>query len=88
MTTSLRIEKLRRGHAVDALDCGREELNRFLHRFALTSQQAGAAQTRGGEKLALLKLRFHPDFGAPFFPPLRSIDLDLPTKTYARPFTV
>jgi GNAT superfamily N-acetyltransferase len=45
MTGTLRIEKLRREHPVDRFDCGREELNRFLLRFALTSQQAGAAQT-------------------------------------------
>ena len=43
MTTAFRIEKLRREHAVDAFDCGREELNRFLRRFAFSSQQAGAA---------------------------------------------
>jgi GNAT superfamily N-acetyltransferase len=42
---ALRIEKLRRDHAVDAFDCGREELNRFLIRFALPNQQAGASQT-------------------------------------------
>jgi predicted N-acetyltransferase YhbS len=45
MTEPLRIEKLRRDHAVDGFDCGREELNRFLVRFALTNQQAGASQT-------------------------------------------
>jgi GNAT superfamily N-acetyltransferase len=45
MTVPVRIEKLRRDHAVDAFDCGVEELNRFLVRFALTNQQAGAAQT-------------------------------------------
>jgi GNAT superfamily N-acetyltransferase len=42
---SLRIEKLRAGHAVAGFDCGREELNRFLVRFALTNQQAGSSQT-------------------------------------------
>jgi GNAT superfamily N-acetyltransferase len=41
----LRIEKLRSDHAVDGFDCGREELNRFLARFALINQQAGAAQS-------------------------------------------
>jgi len=41
----LRIEKLRRDHAIDAFDCGREELNRFLIRFAFPNQQAGASQT-------------------------------------------
>jgi GNAT superfamily N-acetyltransferase len=42
---ALQIEKLRRDHAVDAFDCGREELNRFLVRFAYPNQQAGASQT-------------------------------------------
>jgi len=41
----LRIEKLRPDHAVAGFDCGSEELNRFLVRFALINQQAGAAQT-------------------------------------------
>jgi len=45
LSEPLRIEKLRRDHAVTAFDCGREELNRFLVRFALANQQAGAAQT-------------------------------------------
>jgi hypothetical protein len=45
MTAALRIEKLRREHAVDTFDCGYPELNRFLQRFALTNQQAGAAQS-------------------------------------------
>jgi len=43
--TPLRIEKLRRSHAVDEFDCGREALNRFLARYALQNQQAGASQT-------------------------------------------
>jgi GNAT superfamily N-acetyltransferase len=42
---SLRIEKLQRSHSIDSLDCGREALNRFLVRFALQNQQAGASQT-------------------------------------------
>jgi predicted N-acetyltransferase YhbS len=42
---ALRIEKLQRSHAVDAFDCGREALNRFLIRFALQNRQAGASQT-------------------------------------------
>jgi GNAT superfamily N-acetyltransferase len=42
---ALRIEKLRRDHGVDGFDCGREELNRFLIRFAFPNQQAGASQT-------------------------------------------
>ena len=45
MMSGLRIEKLRRDHAVDAFDCGSEELNRFLIRFALPNQQPGASQT-------------------------------------------
>ncbi len=40
-----RIEKLRRDHPVDAFDCGREALNRFLIRYAVPGQQAGASQT-------------------------------------------
>jgi GNAT superfamily N-acetyltransferase len=45
---ALRIEKLRRDHGVDAFDCGREELNRFLIRFAFPNQQAGASQSYVG----------------------------------------
>jgi GNAT superfamily N-acetyltransferase len=45
MTHPLRIEKLQRGHAVECFDCGREALNRFLIRYALQNQQAGASQT-------------------------------------------
>ena len=45
MTEPVRIEKLRRDHMVAGFDCGHEELNQFLIRFALTNQQAGAAQT-------------------------------------------
>lgn len=40
-----RIEKLHRRHAIDAFDCGREALNRFLVRYAFQNQQAGASQT-------------------------------------------
>lgn len=43
--TSLLIEKLNRGHAIDTFDCGREALNRFLIRYALQNQQAGASQS-------------------------------------------
>jgi predicted N-acetyltransferase YhbS len=43
--TSPRIEKLERSHAIDAFDCGREALNRFLIRYAIQNQQAGASQT-------------------------------------------
>lgn len=42
---NLRIEKLQRGHSVQGFDCGRDPLNRFLIRFALQNQQAGASQT-------------------------------------------
>jgi GNAT superfamily N-acetyltransferase len=43
-----RIEKLRRDHAVDVFDCGREELNRFLHQHALQNQHGGGSQTYVG----------------------------------------
>jgi GNAT superfamily N-acetyltransferase len=46
--TVFTIEKLARYHAVDSFDCGQESLNRFLIRFALTSQQANASQTYVG----------------------------------------
>lgn len=45
---SLRIEKLQRTHRIDEFDCGREILNRFLLRYALQNQQAGASQTYVG----------------------------------------
>ena len=45
MSGPLRVEKLRADHAVEGFDCGREELNRFLGRFALTNRRAGSAQT-------------------------------------------
>jgi GNAT superfamily N-acetyltransferase len=43
-----RIEKLRPDHPIEAFDCGREELNRYLLRYAWANQQAGAAQTYVG----------------------------------------
>lgn len=43
-----RIEKLTRIHAVDGFDCGKDPLNRFLQRYALQGQQAGASQTYVG----------------------------------------
>jgi GNAT superfamily N-acetyltransferase len=43
-----RIEKLRPNHALDHFDCGREELNRFLQRRALQSQQSQGGQTYVG----------------------------------------
>jgi GNAT superfamily N-acetyltransferase len=42
--TLFAIEKLARHHAVDEFDCGQPTLNRFLTRYALTSQQANASQ--------------------------------------------
>jgi GNAT superfamily N-acetyltransferase len=39
------IEKLRLAHDTGPFDCGKEELNRFLKRFALINQQANSAQT-------------------------------------------
>jgi GNAT superfamily N-acetyltransferase len=43
-----RVEKLRRDHPVEGFDCGHEELNRYLLRYAWLNQQAGAAQTYVG----------------------------------------
>lgn len=43
--TSLRIAKIDRSHAVERFDCGQEDLNRFLLRFALTNQLANASTT-------------------------------------------
>ena len=42
------VEKLRPHHPIETFDCGREELNRYLLRYAWTKQQAGAAQTYVG----------------------------------------
>jgi predicted N-acetyltransferase YhbS len=39
------IQKLDRSHAVEFFDCGYEELNRYISRFALNNQTAGGAQT-------------------------------------------
>jgi GNAT superfamily N-acetyltransferase len=39
------IEKLAAHHDVTPFDCGSPDLNRFLHRFALASQQANSSQT-------------------------------------------
>ena len=39
------IHKLSADDIINAFDCGREELNRFLKRFALANQAANAAQT-------------------------------------------
>lgn len=43
-----RIEKLDRDHDLDSFNCGQDALNRFLKRFAFTSQQANASQTHVG----------------------------------------
>jgi GNAT superfamily N-acetyltransferase len=43
-----RVEKLRPAHSIEGFDCGREELNRYLLRYAWMNQQAGAAQTYVG----------------------------------------
>jgi hypothetical protein len=45
MADPQRIEKLRPDHATAGFDCGQEELNRFLSRFALVNVCASAAQT-------------------------------------------
>ena len=42
------IAKLQRHHAVDAFDCGREDLNRFLQQYALQNQHSGGSQTYVG----------------------------------------
>jgi GNAT superfamily N-acetyltransferase len=42
------IEKLRPDHAVGDFDCGREELNRYLARYAWVNHQAGGGQTYVG----------------------------------------
>ncbi|HEU4655739.1 MAG TPA: GNAT family N-acetyltransferase [Steroidobacteraceae bacterium] len=42
---TLAIEKLRKEHVLDAFDCGKEDLNRFLKRHALANQLAQSAQT-------------------------------------------
>ncbi len=48
MTPARRIEKLRRDHPAEGFDCGREELNRYLLRYAWQNQQASASQTYVG----------------------------------------
>lgn len=48
MTATRRIEKLRLDHRTESFDCGREELNRYLSRYAWQNQQADAAQTYVG----------------------------------------
>lgn len=41
----MRIEKLQRSHAVEAFDCEEDALNRFLVKYAMQNQQAGASKT-------------------------------------------
>ena len=48
MTAARRVEKLRRDHPIEGFDCGRDELNRYLLRYAWQNQQAGASQTYVG----------------------------------------
>ena len=48
MSEGRRVEKLRTHHNIEGFDCGREELNRYLLRYAWQNQQAGAAQTYVG----------------------------------------
>ena len=48
MTPHFSIEKLGSSHCFDDFDCGSLALNRFLVRFALTSQQASSSQTYVG----------------------------------------
>ena len=48
MSEGRRVEKLRPDHTIESFDCSREELNRYLQRFAWQNQQAGAAQTYVG----------------------------------------
>ena len=45
VTDARRIKKLRRDHPVEGFDCGRDELNQYLLRYAWQNQLAGAAQT-------------------------------------------
>jgi GNAT superfamily N-acetyltransferase len=40
-----RVHKLSTGDVTDEFDCGQDDLNRFLKRFALANQAANAAQT-------------------------------------------
>src|SRR5580693_2081484 len=60
MSLDLRIEKLRRDHAVEGFDCGKAALDRFLEPHALQSQQAGATTTylalRGDEVVGFYSL--------------------------------
>jgi len=48
VSSERRVEKLCPQHKIEGFDCGREELNRYLLRYAWQNQQAGAAQTYVG----------------------------------------
>lgn len=48
MSAARHVEKLCPQHKIEGFDCGREELNRYLLRYAWQNQQAGAAQTYVG----------------------------------------
>ena len=48
MNETRRVEKLRRDHVVEDLDCRRPELNQYLTRYAWQNQLAGAALTYFG----------------------------------------
>jgi GNAT superfamily N-acetyltransferase len=48
VSSDRRVEKLRPDHKIEGFDCGRDELNRYLLRYAWQNQQAGAAQTYVG----------------------------------------
>jgi len=39
------VQKLQADHETEFFDCGKEELNRYLHRFAYINQRAHTAQT-------------------------------------------
>ena len=43
--TTLRIAKLDRQNAIERFDCGQEDRNRFLARYALQNQLANASTT-------------------------------------------
>ena len=48
MSAERRVEKLRPDHALHDFDCGQQELNRYLARYAWQNQQSGAGQTYVG----------------------------------------
>lgn len=43
------IQKLDRSHITECFDCGHDDLNRYISRFALNNQLAGSAQTYVGQ---------------------------------------